>query len=246
MATLRRRWITAAARCSNTLVWDPALPKIVVGPDVASSKRCLSSEREEQERPLQKEQGDISSYLETEAQIDTSLHGGMLKALNSVYGNNVTVDHLKSFGLVGLKALAESVEQQERKRGGKPGKRRPSRKVTFTIPHHQTSFELEWKEGDSLLDVARDNEELLGEYMEGTCGGQMSCCTCHVYLNDTAVACLVPPVRAEKDMLDLAYEPIMDNNISRLGCQVKLRKELLQMKEPIVVTIPAGVHNVWK
>jgi hypothetical protein len=23
---------------------------------------------------------------------------------------------------------------------------------------------------------------LLGEYMEGTCGGSMSCCTCHVYL----------------------------------------------------------------
>ena len=51
------------------------------------------------------------------------------------------------------------------------------------------------------------------------------------------------PMRAENDMLDLAYEP-QDN--SRLGCQVVLRKELLEMEEPIVITIPEAVNNVWK
>ena len=79
--------------------------------------------------------------------------------------------------------------------------------------------------------------------MEGTCGGQMSCCTCHVYLNDATIARLPKAARAENDMLDLAFEP---NHSSRLGCQVELRRGLLEMEEPVVVTIPASVHNVWK
>eukprot|EP00527_Entomoneis_sp_CCMP2396_P007237 CAMPEP_0198144992 /NCGR_PEP_ID=MMETSP1443-20131203/20185_1 /TAXON_ID=186043 /ORGANISM="Entomoneis sp., Strain CCMP2396" /LENGTH=212 /DNA_ID=CAMNT_0043808501 /DNA_START=20 /DNA_END=655 /DNA_ORIENTATION=+ len=185
---------------------------------------------------------ELIAYLERTTQIDPTLHGGILKALKSVYGNEVSVDNLKTFGPEGLKSLAASVEQQELKYGGARGKKRPSRKVTFEIPHHRTSFEFDWKKGDSLLDVAKESEELLGEYMEGTCGGNMSCCTCHVYLNDAALEHTNKAVRAENDMLDLAYEP-QDN--SRLGCQVVLQRELLEMEEPVIVTIPASVNNVW-
>lgn len=186
---------------------------------------------------------DVSTYLKNTAQIDPNLHQGILKALKSVYGNDIKVENLKSFGPEGLRALAASVEEQEIRHGGARGKPRPKRTITFDIPHHRTSFEFEWKKGDSLLDVAKENEEILGEYMEGTCGGNMSCCTCHVYLNDATLAKTPKPMRAENDMLDLAYEP-QDN--SRLGCQVVLRKELLEMEEPIVITIPEAVNNVWK
>ncbi|KAL7566302.1 hypothetical protein ACA910_013628 [Epithemia clementina (nom. ined.)] len=164
----------------------------------------------------------------------------MLKALHSVYGKNITLAHLESFGKDGLLALAASVEQQQMKHSKAP---RPSRKVTFHVPHHRTSFELDWYKGDSLLDVAKNNEEMLGEYMEGTCGGQMSCCTCHIYLNDATLERLPKTSRAEKDMLDLSFDP---RENSRLGCQVELRRSLLEMEEPIIVTLPSDVHNVWK
>ena len=183
---------------------------------------------------------ELFSYLEEKAKIDSSLHQGMLKALQSVYGKNVTKANLESFGMDGLRALAASVEQQQMKHNQAP---RPSRKVTFDIPHHRTSFELDWYKGDSLLDVAKNNEELLGEYMEGTCGGQMSCCTCHVYLDDATLKRLPKASRAENDMLDLAFEP---RENSRLGCQVELRRSILNMEEPVVVTLPSNVHNVWK
>ena len=107
---------------------------------------------------------EVSSYLNNTAKIDPSLHEGMLKALESMYGKNITLANLKSFGMVGLQALASSVEKQQMKHNKGP---RPSRKVTFDIPHHRTSFELDWSKGDSLLDVAKNNEDLLGEYMEG-------------------------------------------------------------------------------
>jgi ferredoxin len=110
------------------------------------------------------------------------------------------------------------------------------------------------------LDLAHDNEELLGsEYMGGTCGGQMSCCTCHVYLDPATFASLPPPEVAELDMLDLAHEPRPDQ--SRLGCQVRLGigNSLLsensdkddddndgKVSTNITVTIPSGVNDVWK
>jgi ferredoxin len=187
----------------------------------------------------------VSSYLNDQMGIESHLHRGILKALQSVYGNNIRVAELESFGESGLKALAESVSQQRSKIGMK---KRPFRMIHFEIPHHRTEFDLKWKMGDSVLDVAKSSggEELLGEYMEGTCGGQMSCCTCHIYVDEATFKALPKPSEAELDMLDLAYEP--RENQSRLGCQVKLDTELLQKLEsdqPVVITIPADVNNVW-
>lgn len=74
----------------------------------------------------------------------------------------------------------------------------------------------------------------------------ISCCTCHVYLDDKLLSLVPPPDKNELDMLDLAYEPRLE---SRLGCQVKLTPDLLQQidpdQPPMVVTIPADVNNVW-
>lgn len=180
--------------------------------------------------------------------IDVQLHRGIIRALQSAYGKHVQVSDLKSFGEAGLKALAASVEQELKKNRGTM-KRRPSVMLHFKVPHHSTEFDLKWKLGESLLDVAHSirGEELLGEYMEGTCHGQMSCCSCHVYLDELLYSELEPPSEGEKDMLDLAYE--YRKGRSRLGCQVKLHSELLQKlekSEPSTVTIPAGVNNIWK
>jgi len=67
----------------------------------------------------------------------------------------------------------------------------------------------------------------------------MSCSTCHVILDSESYAKCDPPTEAELDMLDLAFEP---TETSRLGCQIRMKKEL----DGLTITIPAGVYNLWK
>jgi len=184
----------------------------------------------------------LAEFLTKKAKIDSKLHHGVLKALKQVYGDDMTVSQLEAFGHSGLQSLAESVEREL----PRVGKER--RTVRFKVPHHNTEFDLPWRSGESLLDVSKtpEGDSLLGEYMEGTCGGQMSCCTCHIYLEPSVCNKLRPPTEAEEDMLDLAFEPV--ENQSRLGCQIKLDDNMLQIlesKDKLVVTIPGGVTNVW-
>ena len=143
---------------------------------------------------------DLADHLQSRYGIDPKLHSGIFKALQPVYGQNLNVEHLDAFGQAGLVALAASVQQQLTQRQGRM--KRPSRLLKVAIPHHKTSFEVDWKLGDSLLDMARNHDELFAEYMEGTCGGNMSCCTCHVYIDQPEFQALLnAPEEAELDML---------------------------------------------
>jgi 2Fe-2S ferredoxin len=189
---------------------------------------------------------DVAHYLENTLGIDNNLHKGILKEIESIHGKDIRVDHLESLGKLTIEALAVSVEEEEllkKKRGMK--KKRPSISIRIKIPHHDSrEFDVDWKLGSSLLDVAKDNEELMEDYMEGACSGNMSCCTCHVYIEQPEFReCLNEPTYFELDMLDLAYEP---KDSSRLGCQVKLTPTILDSltQQQLEVTIPAGVNNV--
>lgn len=143
---------------------------------------------------------ELGRHLESRYDIDPKLHSGIFKALEPVYGTNLNVGHLDAFGPAGLTALAVSVQEQIQKRHG--AKKRPSTFLKVSIPHHKTSFEVDWKLGESLLDVVQNHDELLAEYMEGTCGGNMSCCTCHVYIDQPEFQALLrKPEEAELDML---------------------------------------------
>lgn len=183
----------------------------------------------------------------TDDDINAIIHG-MWKALKPIYGSHINVSQIQSFGASGIIDLAKAVQQEIIKSSRNSSSRSKKRtKVRFHIPHHRTEHILDWMIGQSILDVAKNNSHLLGEYMEGTCGGTMSCSTCHIYIYDPQVQqLLVPADESELDMLDLAYESI--ENISRLGCQIKLSDELYELSlrnGPITVTIPSGVNNVW-
>jgi ferredoxin len=185
---------------------------------------------------------EISAYMKDTVGIQPGLHKGIVKAMQSVYGKHMSVANLQAFGHTGIQALADSVEKEQKRSPG--GKARPFKMIHFTIPHHKSEFDLKWMQGDTLLDLAHGSkgEDLLLEYMEGTCMGQMSCCSCHIYLDETTFSALEPPSSAEQDMLDIAYEP---KATSRLGCQVQLQDNLLTADHTITVTIPADVNNVW-
>lgn len=58
----------------------------------------------------------------------------------------------------------------------------------------------------------------------GECGGELSCATCHVYIDQPWAECLSPQTQDELDLLEFtdAYRA----GVSRLGCQVKIADQL--------------------
>ena len=83
------------------------------------------------------------------------------------------------------------------------------------------------EDGLTLMEVARDND--LG--IEGTCGGSISCCTCHVVIEKDWFSKVGPANPDEEDMLDLAVDL---QPTSRLGCQIEVTPEL----DGLMVNIP--------
>tara|TARA_Y100000991_G_scaffold147338_1_gene111518 strand:- start:395 stop:718 length:324 start_codon:yes stop_codon:yes gene_type:complete len=77
---------------------------------------------------------------------------------------------------------------------------------------------VEAENGLSLMEVARDND--MG--VEGTCGGSISCCTCHVVIDKDWFSVVGGPNEDEEDMLDLVdgLQPT-----SRLGCQIEITEK---------------------
>ena len=76
--------------------------------------------------------------------------------------------------------------------------------------------DLDAANGSQLMDVLRD----AGTGIDGTCGGMMSCGTCHVYV-DPSWADKLPPVSDdERMMLDAIAELVEVRPTSRLSCQI--------------------------
>jgi len=129
------------------------------------------------------------------------------------------------------------------------------------IDHMDRAFAVEATEGTTLTDVSKfgtsDNCDVLGEYLECACSGIMACSTCHVAIHPDWYDATIPsaddtddsnpssshpnkvgpPSEAEQDMIDLAFEPQVT---SRLGCQLKLTKEL----DGVVILLPRGNNNL--
>jgi len=84
-------------------------------------------------------------------------------------------------------------------------------------------FEVDAEEGRNLLDVAQDNDIEL----EGACGGELACATCHLIFEKGIYDTLPEKDPEEDDMLDLAFEL---TDTSRLGCQICVSKKFDGMK----------------
>ena len=70
-------------------------------------------------------------------------------------------------------------------------------------------------------------------YVAGACDGSLACSTCHLILEQDVYDALPAPDEEEEDMLDLAFEL---TDTSRLGCQIKVTKDL----EGMVAKLPSG------
>lgn len=90
------------------------------------------------------------------------------------------------------------------------------------------------KVGDNLLYLAH-------RYvipMEGACEASLACTTCHVYVKGNYFEKLPEATETEEDLLDMA--PFLKEN-SRLGCQIKLTKDL----EGMEVQLPMATRNFY-
>lgn len=75
--------------------------------------------------------------------------------------------------------------------------------------------------GTSLMRGACDNGV---EGIIGDCGGNMSCATCHVFVDDEFLHLLSPVSSSEDQMLDYTAAPRQPN--SRLSCQLFMSEAL--------------------
>ncbi|CCL98736.1 uncharacterized protein FIBRA_00741 [Fibroporia radiculosa] len=93
---------------------------------------------------------------------------------------------------------------------------------------------VEVNEGDDILSIAHEHDIDL----EGACEGSVACSTCHVILSPEHYDLLPEPEDDENDMLDMAFGL---TDTSRLGCQVKITRELDEMS----VTLPSATRNMF-
>ena len=90
--------------------------------------------------------------------------------------------------------------------------------ITFIKPD-SSEHQIEVRDGTTLMEVGRDSN--MG--IEGTCGGSLSCASCHVYFEAADYAKVGNPSEDEADMLDLSFNL---TPTSRLSCQIKVTDSL--------------------
>lgn len=98
--------------------------------------------------------------------------------------------------------------------------------LTFQTANGKTTV-ADAQPGETLLRVG----QRAGQPMEGTCGGQMACATCHVLIDPAYLDRLPAPSTEEEDMLDLVPDATRS---SRLACQIVMTERLADM----VVRLP--------
>ena len=91
---------------------------------------------------------------------------------------------------------------------------------------------------DHAFIVTSIRDSNLSYLFTGACEGSVACSTCHVILPPEHYDLLPEPEDDENDMLDMAFGL---TDTSRLGCQVKLTKEL----DGITCTLPAATRNMF-
>jgi ferredoxin, 2Fe-2S len=100
--------------------------------------------------------------------------------------------------------------------------------ITFSGERHP----IDVPAGTTLMRAATDHSV---PGIDGDCGGQCACATCHLFVESPWLARLSPRSDHEEDMLNFTSD-LREN--SRLGCQIRLTDAL----DGIVVHLPQGQH----
>jgi len=96
--------------------------------------------------------------------------------------------------------------------------------ITFIDPEGTRSV-VEAEPGKTLLEIAEENDIKVGS----ACGGVCACSSCHCYIRE-GLDSLEEMEEVEEDRLDMGFDV---RPYSRLGCQVKLPDEPVDMRVEI-------------
>ncbi|GAA5969960.1 hypothetical protein JCM11641_000211 [Rhodosporidiobolus odoratus] len=116
------------------------------------------------------------------------------------------------------------------------GKGRPKAGEGITLHFKRANGEIttvEANEGDDIVDVSWEYDLDI----EAACEKSVACSTCHVILEEDVYDKLEEPDDDENDMLDLAFGL---TDTSRLGCQVKVTKDMAGT----TITLPSATRNL--
>lgn len=100
--------------------------------------------------------------------------------------------------------------------------------ITFSGAHHVLDVPV----GTTVMRAATDHGV---PGIDGDCGGNCACATCHVFIDPGWMGRTGPRTAVEDDMLNFAAE-LQDN--SRLACQITLTDAL----DGLVVNLPEAQH----
>lgn len=104
-------------------------------------------------------------------------------------------------------------------------------KIIF-VAHDGARSEVQAKIGESLM-LAAVNNAVAG--IDGDCGGECACATCHVFIGPDWAIQLPPISTTEEEMLNFTAER---RESSRLACQIPVTKAL----DGLHVMLPVGQH----
>ncbi|KAG0144962.1 hypothetical protein CROQUDRAFT_659266 [Cronartium quercuum f. sp. fusiforme G11] len=118
--------------------------------------------------------------------------------------------------------------------GGK-GRPEPGTGIKVTFRNHKGELikEVEGNEGDDMVDLSWEWDLDI----EAACEKSIACSTCHCIFEQDVYDKLPEPTEDEEDMLDLAFGL---TDTSRLGCQVKLSRDM----HGTTVTLPSATRNL--
>jgi len=106
-------------------------------------------------------------------------------------------------------------------------------RVTFVSADGRDAHTAEAPAGMTLLELAhRESIDI-----EGACGGNLACSTCHILVGAADFGRLVPPSEEEEEMLAFAAA---SGPSSRLGCQIVLEDRL----DGLTVQLPPGTQDL--
>lgn len=102
-------------------------------------------------------------------------------------------------------------------------------RITFVSPDGGRKT-IDAPDGETLMRAATQHavDEILGE-----CGGACCCATCHVYLDEAALAKVPPASEMERQVLEFTAAPRRMG--SRLACQVLADR----LSDGLIVELPA-------
>jgi 2Fe-2S ferredoxin len=101
-------------------------------------------------------------------------------------------------------------------------------RITY-VEHNGTAHEVEVADGQSLMEGAIQNDV---PGIDGDCGGNAACATCHIFIRPDWRAKLPAPGDMELAMVEMASG--FDPESSRLACQIRVSPLL----DGLVVDMP--------